>query len=91
MFVLIFILVLLIPILAIILDSPVGRALGGRLERRTLTDGSEASNERLNFLEGEVERLASDVSRLEEEGQFLQKLLEGRPTPEALTAGDDDD
>lgn len=91
MFVLIFVLVLLIPILAIILDSPVGRALAGRLERRSLTEGSEVGSERLNFLEGEVERLASDMRRLEEEGQFLQKLLEERPAPEALTAGDDDD
>lgn len=91
MFPLIFILILLIPIMAIILDSPVGRALAGRLERKSLTDGSEVSSERLSFLEGEVERLSSEMRRLEEEGQFLQQLLEGRSSQEALTSGDEDD
>ena len=30
------------------------------------------------FLEGEVERLNSELSRLDEESQFLHKLLEDR-------------
>ena len=65
---LIFVLVLLIPILAIVLDSPVGRALAGRLERRSLGSGTdEVTAERLSYLEGEFERLASEVRRLEEE------------------------
>lgn len=87
---LIFILVLLIPILAIVLDSPVGRALAGRLERRSLSDGSDMSAERLAFLESEIERLNSEVSRLDEESQFLQQLLENRPATEALPPGDSD-
>jgi len=70
MFQLIFVLVLLIPILAIVLDSPVGRALAGRLERRSLGSGTdEVTGERLSYLEGELERLTSEVSRLEEESQ----------------------
>jgi uncharacterized small protein (DUF1192 family) len=87
---LIFILVLLIPILAIVLDSPVGRALAGRLEQRGLSDGSDMSAERLAFLESEIERLTSEVSRLDEESQFLQQLLENRPATEALPPGDSD-
>ncbi len=38
---LIFFLVLLIPILASVLESPVGRALAGRMERRGLPPGSD--------------------------------------------------
>ncbi len=91
MFQLIFVLVLLIPILAIVLDSPVGRALAGRLERRSLGSGTdEVTGERLSYLEGELERLTSEVSRLEEESQFLNKLLTERPASEELPPGDQD-
>ncbi len=91
MFQLIFVLVLLIPILAIVLDSPVGRAIAGRLERRSLGSGTdEVTAERLSYLEGEFERLTSEVRRLEEESQFLNKLLTERPTSEALPPGDQD-
>ena len=63
----IFILVLLIPILAIVLDSPVGRALAGRMERRGLSSGGDdVTSERLSYLEGEVERLTTEVRKLEE-------------------------
>ncbi len=88
---LIFVLVLLIPILAIVLDSPVGRALAGRLERRGLGSGTdEVTAERLSYLEGEFERLASEVRRLEEESQFLNKLLTERSASEVLPPGDRD-
>ncbi len=91
MFQLIFVLVLLIPILAIVLDSPVGRALGERLERRGLGSGTdEATAQRLAYLEGECERLTSEVRRLDEESQFLNKLLTERPTPDVLRRGDRD-
>ena len=88
---LIFVLVLLIPILAIGLDSPVGRALAGRLERRGLGAGTDqVTAERLSYLEGEFERLTSEVRRLEEESQFLNKLLTERPASGALPPGDRD-
>ena len=91
MFQLIFVLVLLIPILAIVLDSPVGRALAGRLERKGLGSGAEElTGERLSYLEGEFERLTSEVRRLEEESQFLNKLLTERPASETLPPGDRD-
>jgi len=88
---LIFLLVLLIPILAIVLDSPVGRALAGRMERRGLPPGAaEVTPERLSYLEGEVERLTTEMLRLEEESQFLNKLLTDRPDSEVLPPGDQD-
>lgn len=87
----ILILVLLIPILAIILDSQVGRALASRLERRGLDAPDDLLLERVAFLEGEIDRLSQEVGRLDEEGQFLQKLLEDRPNGAgALPPGEKD-
>lgn len=71
-------LVLLIPILAIVLDSQLGRALASRLERERLPAGSEASSERMQNLETELERLSGEVDRLAEESDFLHKLLTER-------------
>lgn len=87
---LILLLVVLIPLMAILLDSQVGRALASRLERRGLDGPPDLMAERVAFLEGEVERLSSEVSRLSEEGQFVHKLLtERRPEPgAALPPGD---
>ena len=49
----IFLLVLLIPILAIVLDSPVGRALAGRMERKGLSSGgADETSEPVSHLEG---------------------------------------
>ncbi len=79
MWISIVVLALMIPILAIFLDSDLGKALARRLERRRRKLGGETGlHERMTFLEGEVERLSDDVHRLEEESQFLQKLLEER-------------
>ena len=80
--------VLLIPILAIVLDSQVGKAIAARLERRNLGAGEPGSHERLAHLEGEVERLGREVERLDEEGRFLQKLLAGRTRDDAQPPGD---
>jgi len=86
-----FILVLLIPILAIVLDSQVGRALASRLERRGLGQPDDLLQERLMYLEGEVERLSKEVGRLDDESQFLQQLLEKRPGGRgALPPGDNE-
>jgi hypothetical protein len=87
----IFLLVLLIPILAIVLDSQVGRALASRLERKSLERTDEFFLERLGYLEGEVERLSDEVGRLDEESRFLHQLLEKRPGGKgALPPGDEE-
>lgn len=72
---LLFLLILLIPILAIVLDSQLGRALAARLEKRSIDGPSDIMAERIGFLEGEVERLSGELLRLEEETQFMHKLL----------------
>lgn len=76
--------VVLIPLMAIILDSQVGRAMASRLERRGLDGPPDLMAERMAFLEGEIERLSAEVARLDEESQFLHKLLaERKPDPGA--------
>ena len=75
---LILIVALMIPIMAIVIDSPIGRALGRRLE------GTEASAppglaelaRKVDLLEGEVDDLQRTVQALQEENAFLQRLLE---------------
>lgn len=75
---------LCIPLVAILLDSPVGRALGSRLERRPNPPPAdperlEELERRLHLLEGDVEILQHTVTQLREESQFLQRLLEDGP------------
>lgn len=78
---------LMIPLTAVILDSQVGRALAGRLERdRRPLDGG--GNERLAALETEVDRLAKELQRLDEESAFLHRLLESKRPPEKLPPGE---
>ena len=80
---LVLLLVLLIPIFAILTDSPLGRALARRLEGRA-TPPTELTDlaQRLELLSGEVDDLTRTVETLKEENQFIQRLLEeggGRP------------
>jgi len=80
---------LMIPLIAVILDSQLGRALAARLERDRLASADQAVGKRLAALEGEVERLALEVQRLEEEGAFMRKLLEGKPAAGSLPPNGD--
>jgi uncharacterized small protein (DUF1192 family) len=88
---LIIVLVVLIPLMAIVLDSQVGKALASRLERRSLDGPADLTAERIAFLEGEVERLTSEVMRIDEESHFVQELLTERTEAEGgtLPPGDD--
>ncbi len=83
-------LLIMIPVLAIVLDSSVGKALASRLEGRRLSTGDEAP-ERMLQLEHEVERLATEVTRLSDESEFLHKLLAERPSPGSLPPGSEAD
>jgi hypothetical protein len=84
------ILVLLIPILAIILDSQVGKALASRLEGRSLGSGDDVVTERVSYLEGEVDRLNTELLRLSEESEFVQKLLVERAERPSLPGAEDE-
>jgi len=75
------ILALMIPLIAVVLDSHLGRALADAVTRQ---GGGSALPEtgvtkRLAALETEIERLNSEVLRLEEETVFLHRLLESKP------------
>lgn len=84
---LILIVALMIPVLAIVLDSPAlrqvfeHRGTGGRRELDNLSG-------KLAALEDEVEELSRAVELLKEETQFLQRLLENseqRSAPKSLS------
>ncbi len=63
------VLVLMIPLLAVVLDSQLGQALARRVERRSLEDP------RVEALEAEVDRLVAEVERLAERAEFVDRLL----------------
>jgi hypothetical protein len=74
---------LMIPIIGIVIDSPIGRALARRLEgpEQIPTAIGELAK-KIDLLEAEVDDLNRAVKSLEEESQFLHRLLESpsRPT-----------
>jgi hypothetical protein len=85
---LILVVALMIPITAILVDSPLGRSIARRLEGRGDEGGgggggSRGGGESLRDLQHKVDALESDVEELNrslsatrEELQFLQRLLE---------------
>jgi hypothetical protein len=76
----ILILALMIPLIAVVLDSHLGRALAEYVMRRSGTPvDAGASQQRLTALEAEVERLSAELLRLEDETTFLHRLLESKP------------
>lgn len=83
MLLMIVLVVLMIPILAIVLDSQLGRALASRLEQRSLGEADGMMAERMAYLEGEVERLTTELERLDEESRFMTRLLSERAGGEA--------
>jgi hypothetical protein len=67
---------LLIPILGIVVDSPIGRALARRLEGPQETPPDlVALSKRVELLEAEVDDLNRTVQSLQDEAAFLQRLL----------------
>ena len=74
---LILLVALLIPIMGILVDSPIGRALARRLEgpQQTPPALSELAK-KVELLEAELDDLARSVQTLQDENAFLQRLLE---------------
>ena len=81
------IILILIPLVAAVLDSPLGRALAARVERSGARD-DEGLGPRVAALEAETERLADEVRQLREESEFLRRLLEGRSSANVLPPGE---
>jgi hypothetical protein len=70
---------LMIPLLAIVLDSPVARNFFRGTDPRMLDEIIG----RVQGLEDEVAQLGASVEELREETQFVQKLLEKPDKPES--------
>ncbi len=78
-------LILLIPLLAIVIDSQIGQALARRIAREAPPGELEA---RVDALQGELEYLTQSVEGLREETVFIRALVEGKERPrEALPPG----
>lgn len=70
--------IILIPVLAILIDSPIVRALARRVEGPVDAAPPPVLElaKKVQLLEEEMDDLHRTVQRLQEENQFLQKLLE---------------
>jgi hypothetical protein len=76
---------LLIPILAIVVDSPIGRALARRLEGPAVAPPEvSALAKRVELLEAEVDDLNRGMQALQDENAFLQRLLADPSSPSTL-------
>jgi uncharacterized SAM-binding protein YcdF (DUF218 family) len=74
---LILLVALLIPIIGIVVDSPIGRALARRLEGPQETPPALSDlAKKVELLEAEVDDLMRSVQTLQDENAFLQRLLE---------------
>ena len=80
---------LLIPILAILIDSPIGRALARRVEGPVEAAPPPVLElaKKVQLLETEMDDLHRAVEQLQEENQFLQKLLEDGGRRSSLPPG----
>jgi hypothetical protein len=74
---LILLVALLIPIMGIVVDSPIGRALARRLEGPQQTPPALSDlAKKVELMEAEIDDLARSVQTLQDENAFLQRLLE---------------
>jgi hypothetical protein len=74
---LILLVALLIPIMGIVVDSPIGRALARRLEGpQEIPPALTELAKKIELLEAEVDDLTRSVQALQDENVFLQRLLE---------------
>jgi spore germination protein GerM len=82
---LILLVALLIPIIGIVIDSPIGRALARRLEGpQEVPPALSDLAKKVELLEAEVDDLTRSVRNLEEENQFFQRLLTESPQRSTL-------
>ncbi len=74
---LILLVALLIPIIGIVIDSPIGRAIARRVEGPdAIPQDMQDLGKKVELLELEVDDLNRSVDQLKEESAFIQRLLE---------------
>lgn len=68
---------LMIPIVAILVDSPLGRSMARRLEGASGENAEvQDLHRKVDLLEGEMEELNRSVAGMKDELQFVHRLLE---------------
>lgn len=76
----ILIVALLIPVVAILVDSPLGKSVARRMEGGVHPEGASPElrdmQRKVELLESEIEDLNRSVTGMREELQFMQRLLE---------------
>jgi hypothetical protein len=74
----ILIVALLIPVAAILVDSPLGKSVARRMDGRVegATPELRDMQRKVELLESEVEELNRSVTGMRDELQFVQRLLE---------------
>lgn len=75
-FAFVLVLIIMIPVLAIVIDSPVGQALARRISSGG--EGDSDVNARIDAMEADVRYLSETVETLRQESEFLHSLIEGR-------------
>lgn len=77
---------LMIPIMGIVVDSPIGRAFARKLEGPDahIPPGLAELAKKVDLLESEMDDLTASVESLREENQFLQRLIEESPQRPSL-------
>ena len=75
-FAFVLVLIIMIPVLAIVIDSPVGQALARRISSGE--QGDRDAGSRIEVMEADIRYLTETVESLREESEFLRSLIEGR-------------
>jgi uncharacterized coiled-coil protein SlyX len=81
---------LMIPLTAIVLDSPVVRAWVERMQGGKVEDGADLKelSKKVDTLETELETMGRQLAQIQEEHQYMQRLLEDpahrSPPPKSL-------
>lgn len=78
---------LMIPLLAIVIDSEFGRAFARRISGDS-PDSDPDLARRVDELEAEVRYLTETLESVREETTFLRSLLDDRPESRSLPPGD---
>ncbi len=69
---------LMIPLTAIVLDSPVVRAWGERMQGGKIEPGEDLKDltKKVGVLETELETVTRQLAQIQEEHQYMQRLLD---------------
>jgi hypothetical protein len=78
LFVVVLLVALMIPVTAILLDSPLGRSIARRLESQGAGEGAGVRQleRRVEALETDLEDVNRSLAGMRDELQFVQRLLE---------------